>query len=521
MTFKIDLQQLDELKTSHVNVYEALERFLTDVNSPSVLYGNEGVQTGAYSPKLYTYRYKQISYSFHFKQTILRNERASGKSGFRYDYFEKANSPYRAGGFGAVYPIMGTITFTQDHFVHKRSLNKVVKHEHFQKANRKNAIIQEYKGLVQAGHLKVKPPLFNQNLDECNSFLIMEKAEGQTLESLLHPDKCSKLLSLQQRIELTIAILQAIQSQIVERKLIHRDIKPGNIIVNFAFSPPKVTIIDFGFIIEEGKQDKLRCGTRAYRSPESFEKNPIYSTKSDSWSAGRVLSYLWGDVYENYYMAKNKDRNYLLSIVKNAQLFSEPELELYLSEEDKGQIKTIIELMTTVSTDKRISIADALKSFQTIDFAKYLNTSLEETVNLTRFNVQVSLIEQKLLCLRVQSESLRNRHYPFEAAKMSRLEQRVSAYTDLLKKNPTPFLIEQYKSICSKEIEHSKSQLSHHRDLNWLLGEISIAIVLLGFGYVIALGVNYYSTGRLGLFSQTNSEKLLSNADETILQLMI
>lgn len=59
--------------------------------------------------------------------------------------------------------------------------------------------------------------------------------------------------------------------------------------------------------------------------------------------------------------------------------------------------------------------------------------------------------------------------------------------------------------------------LQNHRDALWLVAELSTAILLLGVGYLFAFGINYYYTGRMGLFSQTRSEKLVEEMKSSVL----
>lgn len=95
--------------------------------------------------------------------------------------------------------------------------------------------------------------------------------------------------------------LLAILKEIHKRHVIHKDIKPENIIVG-----EKIHIIDF-----EGKE------TVEYRSPEQWGKNPWVSSKSDIWGVGTTLYYMLtkksdvetmnGYVEEEYWSSELKD----------------------------------------------------------------------------------------------------------------------------------------------------------------------------------------------------------------------
>ena len=57
--------------------------------------------------------------------------------------------------------------------------------------------------------------------------------------------------------------------EIHKRKIVHRDIKPQNIVINLDTSEP--TIIDYGMALDLKRECEFKkCGTLAYMAPEVY-----------------------------------------------------------------------------------------------------------------------------------------------------------------------------------------------------------------------------------------------------------
>lgn len=78
-----------------------------------------------------------------------------------------------------------------------------------------------------------------------------------------------------------------------KKKVIHRDIKPDNILINSIEdnSEYEIRIADFGFAVFSLQDELLthKCGTPGYVAPEMFNSEDGYSYKSDVFSLGAVL----------------------------------------------------------------------------------------------------------------------------------------------------------------------------------------------------------------------------------------
>jgi tetratricopeptide (TPR) repeat protein/predicted Ser/Thr protein kinase len=118
------------------------------------------------------------------------------------------------------------------------------------------------------------------------TFLVLEFIDGQTLETYPRNDH-RKLVSLVREASLAIHYAHG-------KGVIHRDLKPGNIMVD---SSGRVLVMDFGLARQiESKHSisGLILGTPAYMSPEQAVGNPV-DVRSDVYSLGATLYELLSD----------------------------------------------------------------------------------------------------------------------------------------------------------------------------------------------------------------------------------
>jgi serine/threonine protein kinase len=122
------------------------------------------------------------------------------------------------------------------------------------------------------------------NDEERQPFIVMEYVEGQSLKQKI------KQGPLEQAEALDIAIQVAEGLEEAHKKgIIHRDIKPGNIMVT---AKGQAKVMDFGLAKVLGEslitKEARTMGTVAYMSPEQA-KGKILDSKTDIWSLGVVL----------------------------------------------------------------------------------------------------------------------------------------------------------------------------------------------------------------------------------------
>jgi serine/threonine protein kinase/tetratricopeptide (TPR) repeat protein len=125
-------------------------------------------------------------------------------------------------------------------------------------------------------------------------YFVMELVRGQPITDYCNQQR----LSLRERLELMIPVCRAVQHA-HQRGVIHRDLKPGNVLVTVLDGKPVPKVIDFGIAKAIGPaltdatiytQFRQLIGTPAYMSPEQMAISAAdVDTRSDVYSLGAML----------------------------------------------------------------------------------------------------------------------------------------------------------------------------------------------------------------------------------------
>ena len=127
--------------------------------------------------------------------------------------------------------------------------------------------------------------IFDWGIDD-EPYFVMEYIEGNTLTSIISGNKT---VGLNDILYIGSQVANGLK-EAHKRGLVHRDIKPGNIMIT---PDGKVKVTDFGIVSLQNEESDITktgavLGTASYISPEQAQGKPV-SFESDLYSLGTVL----------------------------------------------------------------------------------------------------------------------------------------------------------------------------------------------------------------------------------------
>ena len=176
---------------------------------------------------------------------------------------------------------MGQVFLAKNKSIHQFVAIKMLHPQYASNPTLRDTFRQEAIMLSSLNHPNIVKFL-NYVENENGVFLIMEYVDGMTLEDYIN--KKTGLIVEQKAIPMMKQILDAF-SYAHKRDVIHRDIKPGNILVT---KEGNIKILDFGIaqiISESDNKSKDYGGTIEYMSPEQVQGHKL-DTRSDIYSLG-------------------------------------------------------------------------------------------------------------------------------------------------------------------------------------------------------------------------------------------
>ncbi|MEZ6117859.1 MAG: serine/threonine-protein kinase [Pirellulaceae bacterium] len=193
-----------------------------------------------------------------------------------------------SGGMGCVY------LAEQVEPVRRNVAMKLMRAEN-SKAENAQRFLAERQALALMSHSDIAQVYDAGQTPEGHLYFAMELADGEPIDKFCH----SHRLSLAERLQLIYRVCCAIEHA-HQRGVVHRDIKPGNIIVSDLQGQTQVKVIDFGIAKALGDQSLSEnaaetqvgqlMGTPAYMSPEQADlRNKHVDQRTDVYAIGALM----------------------------------------------------------------------------------------------------------------------------------------------------------------------------------------------------------------------------------------
>lgn len=213
--------------------------------------------------------------------------------------------------------------------------------------NIENMFLQEAKHMAKLNHKNLVSILDAEKNDNY-TYIVMEYIDGVNLNSIIEKEK---RITVHHTIEIMLNLADVLEYAL-ENNIIHRDIKPGNIMVS---KEGRVKLLDLGLSIGISSSDleiEGLIGTPHYMSPEQIISPNNIDHRADLYSLGATF----------YHLLTGKtvfDTNCIKALIKKS-IDSDYEKEIDLTLLDSS-IRTIIANLLKKDPNYRIQTYNELK----------------------------------------------------------------------------------------------------------------------------------------------------------------
>jgi eukaryotic-like serine/threonine-protein kinase len=188
---------------------------------------------------------------------------------------------------------MGTVFRALDEKLDRPVALKIMKPDLVDDSEWSERFVREAKAMARLVHPSL-PVVFAFGEDQGFAYLALELVEGKTLHSLIEH---YRVLPLRRACGIAVQVLDGLQAA-HEKGIIHRDVKPGNIMVARRGGSDRVKLLDFGLVklrtsgnrgnVAALTDPSILLGTPSYMAPESIKGDP-FDHRVDLYSVGVCL----------------------------------------------------------------------------------------------------------------------------------------------------------------------------------------------------------------------------------------
>ena len=218
-------------------------------------------------------------------KSAIANGSTDSLTGTTIDYKYLVERELGHGGMGKVY-LARDLTLHNRAVVIKVLLEASVKDDYVVRKFR-----QEVEALSRIDHPGVVNVLGAGELPDGKPYIVMQYVNGVTLRSQI-PVEGMDL----ERAAVILKQIGAALEHVHEQKILHRDLKPDNIMLQSLKGEQHVKVVDFGIakvkdsVVAPSTVDKVPIGTVVYMSPEQLRGGERITAASDIYSMG-VIAY--------------------------------------------------------------------------------------------------------------------------------------------------------------------------------------------------------------------------------------
>lgn len=187
-----------------------------------------------------------------------------------------------SGGMGAVYRAVQHVT--------ERSVALKILHAHLLEGTFLKRFTQEARIISRLSHPNIVTIFKYGQSDDGNLYIAMEFVDGSNLADLIVPEW---YFEVGRAVPLMIQMADAL-AYAHEKQIIHRDIKPDNMVLTKTGRTEMIKILDFGVAKILGDayvrtKTGALCGSPPYMSPEQWQQVKDLDGRSDIYSLGCVF----------------------------------------------------------------------------------------------------------------------------------------------------------------------------------------------------------------------------------------
>ena len=150
----------------------------------------------------------------------------------------------------------------------------------------KQRLLKEFNIGYQLDHPNIRHTIGWEKNDLLGNYIVLEYIDGIPLTTFIEQGKLTRALAYKFITE-TCNALQYIHN----KQLIHKDLKPNNILITY--NGNNVKLIDFGLAdCDDYEILKIPAGTEKYLAPEQLDPNATLDCRTDIYSLGIIIEEL-------------------------------------------------------------------------------------------------------------------------------------------------------------------------------------------------------------------------------------